>query len=385
MQRSRRALLTISLAGLVACGKAPETTAPPAPISVTAVPVVSASVQEHVEVLGRVRPIQAAEVTARVSGQLTEVSFEFGTAIEAGTPLFQVDREPFQIAVDAATAKVTSAEALWMQAQQYRERLEGVRAGGVPENELQTAVLEEQRLLAQVEAAQADLRRAELELDWTSIVAPITGTVGRTDLALGDLVGPSTGILVRINQIDPIEAEFFVPETIFVENELDRRAAGISVEDRTTALDFDLRLAGGSRYGSSGTLSYVDNEVDTATGTVALRAVFDNPDRILMPNQYVSVLIDVGVPAELPVVPRIAILQDRSGKTVLVGKGDGSYERREVTLGADVGRNVAVVDGLAVGELVITEGLDRIRPGAELAIEVVDATAVVDEPDSEER
>lgn len=385
MQRSRRALLTISLAGLVACGKAPETTAPPAPISVTAVPVVSASVQEHVEVLGRVRPIQAAEVTARVSGQLTEVSFEFGTAIEAGAPLFQVDREPFQIAVDAATAKVTSAEALWMQAQQYRERLEGVRAGGVPENELQTAVLEEQRLLAQVEAAQADLRRAELELDWTSIVAPITGTVGRTDLALGDLVGPSTGILVRINQIDPIEAEFFVPETIFVENELDRRAAGISVEDRTTALDFDLRLAGGSRYGSSGTLSYVDNEVDTATGTVALRAVFDNPDRILMPNQYVSVLIDVGVPAELPVVPRIAILQDRSGKTVLVGKGDGSYERREVTLGADVGRNVAVVDGLAVGELVITEGLDRIRPGAELDIEVVDATAVVDEPDSEER
>ncbi|MHC4263998.1 MAG: efflux RND transporter periplasmic adaptor subunit, partial [Planctomycetota bacterium] len=192
MQRSRRALLTISLAGLVACGKAPETTAPPAPISVTAVPVVSASVQEHVEVLGRVRPIQAAEVTARVSGQLTEVSFEFGTAIEAGAPLFQVDREPFQIAVDAATAKVTSAEALWMQAQQYRERLEGVRAGGVPENELQTAVLEEQRLLAQVEAAQADLRRAELELDWTSIVAPITGTVGRTDLALGDLVGPST-------------------------------------------------------------------------------------------------------------------------------------------------------------------------------------------------
>ncbi|MHC4893454.1 MAG: efflux RND transporter periplasmic adaptor subunit [Planctomycetota bacterium] len=385
MQRSRRALLTISLAGLVACGKAPETTAPPAPISVTAVPVVSASVQEHVEVLGRVRPIQAAEVTARVSGQLTEVSFEFGTAIEAGAPLFQVDREPFQIAVDAATAKVTSAEALWMQAQQYRERLEGVRAGGVPENELQTAVLEEQRLLAQVEAAQADLRRAELELDWTSIVAPITGTVGRTDLALGDLVGPSTGILVRINQIDPIEAEFFVPETIFVENELDRRAAGISVEDRTTALDFDLRLAGGSRYGSSGTLSYVDNEVDTATGTVALRAVFDNPDRILMPNQYVSVLIDVGVPAELPVVPRIAILQDRSGKTVLVGKSDGSYERREVTLGADVGRNVAVVDGLAVGELVITEGLDRIRPGAELDIEVVDATAVVDEPDSEER
>ncbi|MHC4263140.1 MAG: efflux RND transporter periplasmic adaptor subunit, partial [Planctomycetota bacterium] len=180
-------------------------------------------------------------------------------------------------------------------------------------------------------------------------------------------------------------AEFFVPETIFVENELDRRAAGISVEDRTTALDFDLRLAGGSRYGSSGALSYVDNEADTATGTVALRAAFDNPDRILMPNQYVSVLIDVGVPAELPVVPRIAILQDRSGKTVLVGKSDGSYERREVTLGADVGRNVAVVDGLAVGELVITEGLDRIRPGAELDIEVVDATAVVEEPDSEER
>ena len=131
MQRSRRALLTISLAGLVACGKAPETTAPPAPISVTAVPVVSASVQEHVEVLGRVRPIQAAEVTARVSGQLTEVSFEFGTAIEAGAPLFQVDREPFQIAVDAATAKVTSAEALWGAVreveQHLRERLEAKR------------------------------------------------------------------------------------------------------------------------------------------------------------------------------------------------------------------------------------------------------------------
>ena len=208
--------------------------------------------------------------------------------------------------------------------------------------------------------------------------------MGRTDLAPGDQVGPSSGTLVRINQVEPMEAAFFVPEGVFQTNEAQRRRAGMSASDSTDLLAFELAFIDGTVYDQAGKTSYVSPEVDVATGTIEIRALFPNPDGVLLSNQFVTVMIEVGDALERPVVPRIAVLRDRSGDTVLVARNDGSYERREVTLGPELGRSVAVLDGVTEGELVITEGLDRIRPGSLLAVEVVDPAAVSAQPANDE-
>ncbi|MEO0652655.1 MAG: efflux RND transporter periplasmic adaptor subunit, partial [Planctomycetota bacterium] len=168
-------------------------------------------------------------------------------------------------------------------------------------------------------------------------------------------------------------------ETLLLEAEQVRRSQGMSEEESDQQYSFELEL-GDSVYEHRGTISFSDSEVDTTTGTIEVRALFPNPDGVLIPNQTVTVLIDVGDPVERPVVPRIALLRDRSGETVLVAKSDGTYERREVTLGPDVGRSVAVLDGIAEGDIVITEGHDRIRPGMLLDVEVVDPGAVAAQP-----
>lgn len=372
--RHRFTPLVIALGLLPACGEEPGTgnTAPRVPV--TAVPVVEDAVNRQVEVVGRIRAVTSVEVPARVSGVLEAVVFAFGSELEFDEILFELDKEPFQIAVNAAEATMMSADAAHQQATQYLERLRSVREGGVAPNELENARLEEARMLALLDQAKAQHEAAKLDLAFATIKAPIAGRVGRTSLAKGDFVSPQAGTLVTIHQVDPIEVSFFVPEAVFVASELARQAEGRSMEEDNESVSLQLRLADGTIYDEEGRISFVDNEVNTRTGTVTIRASFANKDGILLPGQFATVVVTLGETEKKPVVPRIAILEDRSGSNVLVVRSDGTSERRAVELGPSVGRRVSVLSGVTTGELVVTEGLDKIRPGALLDVKRVDSS-----------
>lgn len=361
------ALAAAALAA-AACSDPPASTPTPTAISVTAEPVVMGQVQKRVEAVGRVRATESVDIQARVTGFLGPIGFQFGSKVEKGKPLFEIQKDEFQAAVDSANAQVKSSEATHEQALQYLERLKSVRDGGVAPNEIENARLEAKRMEGMLDAARAELKRSELQLSYCDIAAPISGRIGRPAFTAGNLVSPQSGTLVTIHQQDPIEASFVVPENVFVASEIARLGKGISEEEAMSRVSFNLRLADGSDYEAEGTVSFLDTAVDPNTGTITLRAKFANPDGILLPGQYVTVLVGLGKEESAPVIPRTAVLRDRSGATVILVGPDGTAQRREVELGPDVGRKVAVISGVSVGDMVVTEGLDRIRPGAKLEI-----------------
>jgi membrane fusion protein (multidrug efflux system) len=337
----------------------PQNSAPP-PL-VTVIRVAEQDINPQTEYVGHVEAVQTADLQARVSGFLEQIQFKEGSDVQAGELLYLVEPAPYRMKVAVNRARVTRAEAVAREAEQRLQRIENVGIGGIPITELETAKATAQKAQADLQEAQALLALAEIDLGYTQISAPISGRIGGTSLSRGNLVGPSSGTLARIVQLDPIRVLFSISENEIQplqaaqQDALSSSPAGI-MRPR-------LKLADGSLLENLGRIDFVDNRVDPTTGTVAVRALFDNPSGLLLPGQYVRLVVSRARESRLPVVPQAAVLEDREGRYLLLVDGQNQVELRRITTGAAVGPFWAVASGLAAGEQVIVEGLQKVRPG----------------------
>ena len=327
---------------------------------VTVLKVSSQQVNPASEFVGRVEAVQAVDLRARVEGYIKKVAFAEGGVVKARALLIQLEQAPYRAKVQEAKAKVDLAQAALDRAVRYLDRLRTVRAGGVAATDMDGAISAEQIAKAQLEEARAVLQLAEINLGYTSITAPISGRIGRAEYTLGNLVGPSSGALARIVQLNPIRVVYSVSENDFTEAKL----KAISDPQRAkTQLVPRLKLPNGQIYSRQGRMDFSDPQVDPATGTIAVRAVFPNPEGVLLPGQYVEVLVSRKEARSLPVVPQSAVLEDRKGLYVLVVDQSNQVQRRGITRGAPVDTSWAVEAGLKAGETIIVHGLQKVQPG----------------------
>jgi len=355
-------LLTLLLVAAVptAIAAPPGPGGPPPPM-VTVAPVVEQDISPVTEYIGHVEAVQAVDLRARVDGYLEKINFREGDFVTAGALLYVIEQAPYQARVDGDRARLEAARAELTRAGQRLKRLREARPESIPATDLDNAVAAELTAKAKLAEAKATLASSELDLGYTKISAPISGRIGRTAYTRGNLIGPAAGTLAQIVQIDPIRVVYSISE-----NDLPAIVAALHDAEQgvqSHLLKPRLRLAGGEFFSHAGRVSFVDNRIDPATGTIAVRAKFVNPDGILIPGQYVTVQVTASDPKIMPVVEQAAVLVNREGRFVLVVDNENRVTTRPITIGPAVGTTWAVESGLNPGDRVIVRGVQKVKPG----------------------
>ena len=346
---------------------------PPAP-AVLVAPVVKREVVAGNSYVGRTSAVRQVNLVARVEGVLQKMEFTEGTPVKAGQLLFEIEADQYEASVAVARAAISNASASYNKARKYHERLKRVVAGGVSEATMEQAENDLGIAAAQLEQARAELKLRQLDLDHTQIRSPIDGHIGATTVDIGNLVGPSSGVLASIVQLDPIHADFAVSERLFTAFAQQRIASGEGAPELGW-FTAHLKLSNGSDYAHDGKLEFVANTFNRSTGSLELRAEFPNPDGLLRPGQFVTVILERGEPQMRSVVPQSSVQQDQSGYYVLVVNGEGEVEQRRITVGDRVDIDWVVESGLEPGEQVIFEGLQKVRPGVKVQATAADPRA----------
>ena len=361
----------VGAALLAACEQQADTSAATAaapPPAVTVVSVRPTEVTPGIGFNGRVVAVDQVQLRARVTGFLEQRLFEEGADVAAGDLLFVIERAPHQAVVEQRQAELASAEANRANtAVQLQRAEELVENNNIPEAEVDERRAADQMAAAQILEAKAALQSAEINLGYTEIHAPIAGRIGRADLSVGNLVGPDSGVLATIVSQDPIYVTFPVSQRQLLEY-------GRSQDDAGGAPVVRVTLPDGTLYEHPGQLDFLDVQVDPGTDTVAVRAELANPERILVDGQFVGVRVERGAPERVLAVPQAALQVDQAGPYVLVVGGDDKVEARRVTLGDAEGAQVVVESGLNEGERIIVEGIQKVRPGMEVAASEAPAT-----------
>jgi membrane fusion protein (multidrug efflux system) len=351
------------------CGVAvAQSASPPPAVSVT--PVTSRQITETTDYIGRVTAIDKVDIVARVPGFIEERTFTEGQQVKKGDLLFRIEQATYKAAVEQARATLAKAKATEVNAKLQLERgKELVRNSNIPQATVDQRAADEEAAQASVMEAQAQLDQAEINLGYTEIRSPIDGRIGLATFTVGNLVQPSSGRLATIVSQDPIYAIFQVSQRNVLEYK--RRVAE---SDSNKYLTIHIRLPDGSIYPHPGLINFLDVQVDTSTDTVAVRARVPNPDGVLIAGGVVGVTLERGAPRSALLIPQSAVLLDQAGRYVLLVDAAKKVEQRRVTLGVEQGRNVVVTDGLKEGELVIVEGIQKVRPGQVVTATVVPGT-----------
>jgi len=351
---------------LILNGQAVRAQQPQSP-AVGVTPVQLEDVSPASEYVGRVEAVNAVDIRARVEGFIEERPFMEGQTVQSGQSLFILEKVAFDAAVTTARANLASAEATLKDAERRVQRNQELRrTQAVSQVSLEEAQTARDTAQANVLSAQASVRMAELNLSYTVIKAPITGRIGVAAFAVGSLVGPSSGNLARVVQVDPIRVVFSVSDRAI----LDMREENNNRGKQEIASKYVpmLRLSNGSDYPIKGEIDFAGNEVDQTTGTLSIRASFPNPDGLLVPGQFVTVIIRRSEPVRRPVVPVGAVQLDRAGRFVLILDESGKVVERRIKTGAQLGQNWVVNDGLTGGESLIVQGFQNARPGAAVRV-----------------
>ncbi len=333
----------------------------PPPVEVQAVGEVEVNLPSTY--IGRVEPIQDVELRAQVDGYIKNVHFKEGSDVKSGDLLFTIDPEQYEARVAVRKAEIGQAEALLDRAERYLNRLERSDSRAITQADLDTARSDVAQGRAAVKQAVANLALAEFDLKHTRIFAPIDGRIGRTVANVGDYVMPSLGALVRIVQTDPIRIAFSVTDKDYL-----KTLEKIGAERMEDALRIRYRLPTGTVSDLIGIRDFEDNTMSADTATMSVRARFSNPNGLLVPDGYVTVLVDFAKPAKVPVVPQEALLTDSEGRFVYVVDEAGIVQRRPVTTGAMADGRVALRSGVKVGERVVVRGVQKVAPGKPVTI-----------------
>ncbi len=370
MHRPTAALgAAIALALLLAgCGQGTPP-APPAP-QVTVANPVREKLTDRDEYVGRFVAVDAVEIRARVSGYLEKVHFTDGQLVKAGDLLFTLDQRPFRASLDQAKADLARAKSL-----ADLSAADLTRAETLIKQKTIAESLYDQRLQAKraadaaLQAAEAALKTAELNLEFTELRAPVSGRIGDRRVSPGNLVtGTTTGsttLLATVVSSDPIRFEFTFDEASYLRYQRIAKEAGRS-EERGAKLPVELRLLDEQNFVHKGSIDFVDNAIDTGTGTIRGRAVFGNPDSLFTPGMFGRILVPGSLEYEALLVPDAAIGSEQIRKFVYVVDAENTVRQKYIEPGELRGKLRVVRSGLGAEDRVIVNGLMRARPGAKV-------------------
>jgi multidrug efflux system membrane fusion protein len=337
------------------------------PVPVSSAAVATGELRVHLTALGSVTALNTITVRSRADGELKKIHFTEGQLVKEGDLLAEIDPRQYQVALEQAEGQLARDTALLENARRDLERYRSAKEA-VTQQQVDSAAATVAQYTGSVRADQGSVDNYKLQLSYCRVTAPITGRVGLRLVDQGNLVraGDSTGLVV-ITQEEPIAVSFSVPEDNLPQI---RKALAEGRELSVDALDRAMqnRLA-------KGKLLAVDNQIDSATGTVRLKALFANEDHGLFPNQFVNVRMLTDVQANVLLIPNSAVQISTASRFVFVVKPDDTVERRNVTIGRTEGERTVVTEGLAVGDIVVTEGLDRLQNGSKVAARVAPPAA----------
>ncbi|ENO87423.1 efflux RND transporter periplasmic adaptor subunit [Thauera linaloolentis] len=361
------ALLLAACGGKENGGGAAQGGAPQAP-AVTVLTVKTEAVPMVAELPGRTSPYLIAELRPQVSGILTQRSFNEGSEVKAGQVLYRIDAAPYQAAYDSAKASLARAEANARVARLKAERHAGlVKIEAVSKQANDDAQATLQQAVAEVAAAKAALDKAKIDLDYTQLKSPIAGRIGRSAVTAGALVTANQAqTLATVQQLDPIYVDLSQSSAELLRMRREVESGRLQTNARGD-VPVRLILEDGSEYAAEGRLALSEVTVDEGTGSVTLRARFPNADGVLLPGMYVRARLPQGTRNEAILVPHAAVSRDPLGNAVVMVVGaEDKVEARPVQAVQSIGPNWVVSGGLAGGERIIVEGLQKVRPGVQV-------------------
>ena len=341
--------------------------APATPVSVAT--VTASEVAAWDEFSGRLEAVERVDVRSRVAGAVQSVHFREGALVKAGDLLVTIDPAPYAAEVERAEAQVAAAEARLAHARSERDRARRLwDEQAIAQRELDERVSAQLEAEASLRAARAALQSARLSLGYTQVRAPVAGRVGRLEVTVGNLVaaGPGAPVLTTLVSVSPIYASFEADEQVVARALQGLEASGASARTLLERIPVQMGTAADSDTPYRGRLQLVDNQVDARSGTVRVRAVFDNADGHLMPGQFARLRMGQAHGTRALLVSERAIGTDQNKKFVMVVDADNRAQYREVRLGAHVDGLRIVTEGLRPGDRVVVSGLQRIRPGAQV-------------------
>jgi RND family efflux transporter MFP subunit len=312
--------------------------------------------------LGRIEAIQSVDITTRTEGFIAKRAFSEGQMVKAGDVLFEIDPALHQAAVAQAQSQLNSTQAAARYAQLQFARLQRLgEQRTISRADVDAAQAERDKANAAVAQAQATLRIQQLQLGFTRITAPIAGRIGHTNFGVGSLINPASGPLVNLVQLDPIRVAIAINERDYI-TEAGQKSTDA---DDVTKSGYKprLQLADGSDYPEPGVFESVDNRIDSQTGTVTVRARFPNPRHLLLPGGVVNVSLTAERGEAILMAPIAALQQNRDGFFVLLVDKQNRVKIRPVILGDQFDQEYEIKQGLAAGDRVIIEGLQRVQPG----------------------
>ncbi|GAA3974595.1 efflux RND transporter periplasmic adaptor subunit [Allohahella marinimesophila] len=357
-------VLSLAVMLVAACGEKEEAQPSPPPPAVEVLSLEAQPVSNIVELPGRVEAVEMAEVRARVDGIVKERLYEEGTRVDAGEKLFQIDPRQMQAELNAAEAMLARARATARSAAQDVERYDGlVEKQAISEQEFDTAQARLRTAQADVAEAEAALEAVKLNLGYTSVESPISGVAGRAEVTVGALVkaGEAT-LMTSVEKLDPVYVNFSQASADLLALRADIASGELDLPDGSR-VEVRLLLENGSEYPHPGYVDFLAMSIDESTGTVAARAQVPNPDRALLPGQFVRTKIYAGKRVDGLVVPQRSVIMTNSGASVMLVDKDDKAESREVSLGNMQNGNWVVQDGLEAGDRIIVEGWQDARPG----------------------
>lgn len=366
--RQRRPSSLFTVMGLslacAACGNKQHSAVAGQPMTVLVTTVTASPISHVVELPGRIEAVRTAEVRARVDGIVERRLYQEGTDVPAAAPLFQIDSRDYRAQLQRAQAALTRAEAVRANSATIVARFQPlVSRQAVSAQEYEAALAALQQAQANVSDASAEVTLAQLRLDRCTVRAPIAGQVGRAQVTEGALVSASAAtLLTQVNQLSPIHAVFTQSHTELLDFALQIQSGALKPPD-TAHIEVRLILANGREYGEPGYLNFAELVVDPSTGSQTIRALFPNPEHILLPGQFVRGRIAAGKFTIGFRVPERAVQLGNGTASVTVVAPDGTVSNRDVELGAQGDGQWIIRSGLKPGEQVVVDGWHKIRPG----------------------
>jgi membrane fusion protein (multidrug efflux system) len=363
----------VAVLASVAAGQA-SAQAPGGPPAVGVVRAEKQAVTETSEFTGRIQAVDRVVLTARVTAFLEQRLFIEGTEVHEGDLLYRLERQPFEAAVAQQEAAVADASSKLANANIQLARAQSLLSTPAGQRSaVDDATANQRSFAAQVASAQAQLRVAQINLAYTEIHAPISGKISRTAVSVGNVVGPGSGPLASIVSQDPIYVLF--PIAVRAEIDLEKHYAA---QGGLGAVVIRLRLPDGTLYNQSGKINYIEPSVQATTDTILVRGTIANPplkpieagkpvDRPLIDGEFVSVLVEGIQPVVAITVPRAAVLSDQQGDYVYAVDDQNHVQQRRVKLGQSTPSTAVINAGLNEGEMVVLEGIQRVRPGSQVA------------------